>query len=435
MTRLSLITAAALAVLVSGCTVQETPAPPLTGPSEFALRIALRAIPDSILQDGASQAVIEIEAGGPDGRPIRGLPLRIEMQVNGQPFDFGTLSSKTVVTDNDGRARVTYTAPPRTGTTDDVFDPTVVTFFVTPIGNDYQGQQPRTVDLRLVTPGVIQPPNAAPQADFTFQPSAPQILTDVVFDASGTTDPDLGVDATGGVAPCGTRCTYRWDFGDGGTGTGIFATHQFRNIGSYLVTLTATDERGASSTRTRSVTVGGGTPPTASFTFSPTSPAINQAVFFNAEASRAASGRRIVSYDWNFGNGRTDHGVTVSRAFSAAGTYTVTLTVTDDAGSQATATQTVQIGAPGSGPTARMTVSPGQGLPQTNFFFDASASTPGPNPIIEYRFTFGDATPDVVGTSPTTTHRYTTPGNYTARVTVRDSAGRTATADVQVTVQ
>ena len=44
----------------------------------------------------------------------------------------------------------------------------------------------------------------------------------------------------------------------------------------------------------------------------------------------------MVSYDWNFGSGRTGSGETVRKAYSAPGTYTVTLTVTDDAGNKAT---------------------------------------------------------------------------------------------------
>jgi PKD repeat protein len=423
MSTLVKICTVALSLTVAACTVQETPVPALTGPSEYALRVALQAVPDSIMQDGASQSVIQIEAGGPDGQPVRGLPLRIEMLVDGVLMDFGMLSSKTVVTDNDGRARVTYTAPPRPAEPVDNF--TVITFLVTPIGNDFRGEVARQIDVRLVPPGMILPPNDAPQAQFSFTPTTPQILQNIVFDASATTD-------DGAACP---NCVYRWDFGDGTTATGVFANHQYRNQGTYPVNLTVTDARGAVGRASNVVTVAGGTPPTASFTFSPSSPAINQAIFFNAEASRAASGRRIVSYAWDFGNGRTDHGISVSRSYSAAGTYTVTMTVTDDAGSLATATQTVTVGTPGSGPTARLTVSPSSGNTTTNFFFDASASTPGPNPIVEYRFTFGDATPDVVGTSPTTTHRYTITGNYTARVTIKDSAGRTATADVSVSVQ
>ena len=146
------------------------------------------------------------------------------------------------------------------------------------------------------------------------------------------------------------------------------------------------------------------------------------------------AGRRIVSYDWDFGSGRTATGVTTTKAYDTPGTYTVTLTVTDDTGQQGTTSQNVTVSLAGA-LTAALTVSPGTGSTGTNFFFDASASQRGASPIVEYRFTFGDGTPDVVGASPTTTHRYSASGGYTARVTVRDSAGRTATATANVTVQ
>jgi PKD repeat protein len=55
---------------------------------------------------------------------------------------------------------------------------------------------------------------------------------------------------------------------------------------------------------------------------------VNDQIFFTAEGSRAASGRRIVSYEWNFGSGRTGHRVTINKAYDTPGTYNVTLTVT-----------------------------------------------------------------------------------------------------------
>jgi PKD repeat protein len=425
MSTLRTICVVMLAAAAAGCTVSEMPAPALMGPSEFALRIALQATPDSILMDGASQAVINIEATGADGRPVRGLALRVETADQaGTVFDIGTLSTKTVVTGDDGRARVIFTAPRGTvgGT---------VVIRVTPIGTDFRGEQPRTVDLQLVQPGVILPPNAAPVPRFTFTPSNPTTFQTVTFDASLTED-EFNGDGTPRL--CGAGCTYQWDFGDGTTATGIFATHQYRTVGNFLVRLTVTDVRGESSVGAQPISVGAGLPPTGTFTFSPATPAINEPVLFNASNVQPAPGRRIVSYDWNFGNGRTGSGVTTSTTYGAVGTYSVTLTVTDDAGQRITIPGTVNISATGA-LTAALTVSPSAGTTSTNFFFDASASRPGPSPIVEYRFNFGDTTPEVVGTSPSTTHRYLIPGSYTARVTIRDSAGRTATTTVSVNVQ
>jgi PKD repeat protein len=413
---------------VAGCTTEKTPAPPMTGPSEFALRLSLQSVPDSILQDGASQSAINIEATGADSRPVRGLGLRIETQVGGVMQDFGTLSARSVVTGEDGRARVTYTAPPQSGQS--ASGETVVTFFVTPIGTDYRGEQARSVDLRLVPPGVILPPNNAPNAAFTFSPTAPGVLQDVVFDATATTD---GTSADGSPISCGAACTYQWDFGDGGTASGVFVSHRFQRIGLYLVKLTVTDQGRATTTVTQAVNVGQGVAPTAAFTFSPAAPAINQDIFFNAGGSTATPGRRIVDWDWDFGSGRTGTGQTIVKQYGTAGTYTVSLTVTDDAGTQARTTQDVTVGGAGTGPQPVLTISPTAGTPATVFFIDARASS-GPSPITHYRFTFGDGTPDQEGTTATASHQYATPGTYVVRLTVRDSAGRTATTTQNLTI-
>ena len=101
--------------------------------------------------------------------------------------------------------------------------------------------------------------------------------------------------------------------------------------------------RGASAVTAQTITIGTGSPPTASFVFSPTAPAAGQMIFFNAAASRAAAGRTIVSYEWDFGSGRTASGVMTSKGYDSAGTYVVTLTVTDDAGQKGTISLTVAV--------------------------------------------------------------------------------------------
>lgn len=77
------------------------------------------------------------------------------------------------------------------------------------------------------------------------------------------------------------------------------------------------------------------TPPEAEFTYSPSSPAANQTITFDASASSATSPREIVQYEWDFDDDTTDTGMIVEHVYTTPGTYTVTLTVTDDATSTA----------------------------------------------------------------------------------------------------
>lgn len=72
--------------------------------------------------------------------------------------------------------------------------------------------------------------------------------------------------------------------------------------------------------------------PRAIFSYSPASPGANQEITFNGTASTAPAGRQLVFYDWDFGTARYATGPIVSKTYATAGTYTVTLTVTDDLG-------------------------------------------------------------------------------------------------------
>ena len=105
---------------------------------------------------------------------------------------------------------------------------------------------------------------------------------------------------------------------------------------------------------TRSVTVTAvavNQPPEARFTFSPTSPKAGDTVRFDASASRDPDGS-IVQYLWEFGDGATGTGRTVTHAYASPGTYTVRLTVRDDKGATDATTATINVGAaPGPGPT------------------------------------------------------------------------------------
>src|SRR5262245_47519598 len=250
----------AVALGTASCTVKETEAPSLSGPSELALSLNVQANPDTILQDGAAQSIITVDARGPNGQPVRNLSMRVDMRVGTVFADFGTLSTRTVVTGDDGMARFTYTAPPRPPETN---PGTIVTLMVTPVGTDFRGSIQREVDIRVIPPGTILPPNGAPQPAFTFSPEKPSAFQGVLFDASGTMDEGV---------QCGTRCSYTWAFGDGGSASGMTVSHEFRSAGTYTVTLRVTDERGQSVQIAQAVAIDPAALPTAEFEFSPTTP-------------------------------------------------------------------------------------------------------------------------------------------------------------------
>jgi len=87
-----------------------------------------------------------------------------------------------------------------------------------------------------------------------------------------------------------------------------------------------------------------GAKPVASFTYSPLSPEANELVTFNASTSYDPDGS-ITKYEWSFGDGSNDTGISVEHTFTAGGTYTVVLNVTDDSPYifQATSTKHVSI--------------------------------------------------------------------------------------------
>lgn len=315
--------ASALAMLAVGCTISDTQPPPLAGPSEMSLSLALSANPDVLSQDGGSQSVITIDARDHNGQPAANTLLRLEIEGG----DFGSLSARSVVTNSTGRASFTYTAPPGSPTAGS----SDVRIRVTPSGTDASAAVARVIEIRLTPPGTL--PTGAPTPQFTFVPSNPAAFVVVRFDATGST-----------AARGTTIVQYVWDFGDGTGGTGPTPTHAYSLPGVYAIRLRVTDSAGVSATSApQTVTVAPSTAPKAVFVFSPTEPSAGENIFFNASLSTPATGRRIVSYDWNFGDGSSLSGANVMKHYPAPATYVVVLTVTDDVGQIGTSTQTVTV--------------------------------------------------------------------------------------------
>lgn len=343
-TRLSLM--AALAAMAA-CTVHQTETSSLSGPSEFALSLTLTASPDSIVQDGSSQSRVQVAARDANGKPASGVPLRMDMFVNGQTADFGTLSARTVVTGSDGLATVVFTAPPPlpagsntpscAGGPANVGVPgPCVEIAATPSGSNFATSSTRTVLIHLMPLGVILPPVGAPTARFTFSPTTVVANSPVQFDGSNS---DPGTNATGIVS-------YSWIYGDGDTAVGVRPNpHRYAIAATYNVTLTVTNDRGLSASTTQPVTVAAGTAPTAVIDFSPTAPVSGQSIVFNGIRSTAAAGHTITSYSWDFGDGNTGSGATVTKAYTVgvATTFKVILTVVDDVGQRNSAVTSVTV--------------------------------------------------------------------------------------------
>jgi PKD repeat protein len=133
------------------------------------------------------------------------------------------------------------------------------------------------------------------------------------------------------------------NFGDGTvttlSGNATSVQHSYLTPGEYTVTASASDSSGANGSASTIIVVGGAT--SASFTFSPDSPTVLTAVAFDATASTSAN--PITNYAWNFGDSSTGTGARTSHQYSAAGNYTVTLTITDSTNHSASISRQITV--------------------------------------------------------------------------------------------
>ncbi|MBN1784335.1 MAG: PKD domain-containing protein [Candidatus Bathyarchaeota archaeon] len=282
-------------------------------------------------------------------------------------------------------------------------------YIVTLIVTDDDGATDLAQDTKTV---VNKPPIAI------FTESAHRVDTSEVisFDASYSYDLD------------GTIVSYSWDFGDGTTATGVEVDHGYTDDGTYTVILTVTDDDGATDNDEDTKTVDN-LPPVASFTESAHTVDTSDVIYFDASDSYDVDGK-IVTYEWEFGDGATASGVEVEHAYTDDRAYTVTLIVTDDDGGTDAAygTKTVinRI------PVASFTESAHTVHPDEIIHFDASESYDVDGTIIRYEWDFGDGK---LGTGITTEHAYREAGNYTVTLTVTDNDRTSASTTDTKTVK
>jgi len=269
-----------------------------------------------------------------------------------------------------------------------------------------------------------QPPSAAAGEDQQGEPGE-----ELSFDGSASSDPDgdLPDDA------------YQWDFGDGQSGSGVTASHAYAEAGEYEVTLTVTDGCDAGNSDTLLVTVqappdpcANNQPPQADG--GPDREAeTNEQLTFDGGASSDPDGS-LASYAWDFGDGQTDSGVQVTHAYSEAGEYEVTLTVTDNCGATAESTLLVDVAepeVPGCTPavTAEFQTAPAPCVPAQQVTFVAAAC---PDLIYSFRWYFPDGSRQYTREAHYT---FAQPGQYSVMLRVTGWNGSVASLTKTITVQ
>lgn len=149
---------------------------------------------------------------------------------------------------------------------------------------------------------------------------------------AGTEDSPVAFDGSGSVDPDGDTLTYSWDFGDSSSGSGVNPTHVYAAGGTYTVTLTVNDGKVDSEPSTTTATIEEINDAPVADAGPDQSASIGGTVIFDGSGSYDIDDG-IASYEWDFGDETSGSGgLSTSHVYSAAGTYNITLTVTDVGG-------------------------------------------------------------------------------------------------------
>ena len=253
-------------------------------------------------------------------------------------------------------------------------------------------------------------------------PYSGTVNTPVQFNGSGSNDPD------------GTIVSYSWDFGDGNIGAGVNTAHTYGSAGTYTVSLMVTDNDGGNDTATSTATITDipQVQPPVSDPNGPYNGTVAVPVQFNGSGSNDPDGS-IVAYEWDFGDSNTGMGVNPAYTYGSAGTYTVSLMVTDNDGLSDTTTSTATItDIPLAQPPVADPNGPYSGTVAVPVKFNGSASFDPDGTIVSYLWDFSDGSTET-GVSPT--HTYSSAGPYTVTLTVADNAGLSDTTTTTAMIE
>ena len=213
---------------------------------------------------------------------------------------------------------------------------------------------------------------------------------------------------------------YTWAFGDGTTQTTTTnnTAHNYTGVGAYNVMVTATTQQGCSASVTAGSLVRTGTPPAnVSFTATPGTACAGSPIRLLATATNADS------YSWDFGDGTTQEGPQndITHGFKANGTIQVQMKAGRNGCYAGSVPVTVQI----TGPAAKFTFARSCTNRKAFTFTNTSSTTAG----VTYEWDFGDGS--ALEYTRDAMHVYTQNGDYTVRLTVRETAGTCTSSEFQ----
>ncbi|MFA5366979.1 MAG: PKD domain-containing protein [Dehalococcoidia bacterium] len=261
---------------------------------------------------------------------------------------------------------------------------------------------------------INRPPVADAGGPYTGNEGSP-----ITFNGSASYDPD------------GSIVSYEWDLtGDGNFSDAQDAEVQHTWLDDYIgtISLRVTDDCGATSTSATTVTINN-VAPTVIAGPDIANVLVGSTISFNGSFTDPGTldTHTIV---WNFGDGTpaVTGTLTPTHAFTAGGSYTVTLTVTDDDGGIGADTLTVHV----NNPPVADTGGPYTGNEGSVITFNGSTSYDPDGIITVYSWNFGDGSATVTGIAPA--HAYGDNGIYTVTLTVTDNNGAIGTAATAATI-
>ena len=244
---------------------------------------------------------------------------------------------------------------------------------------------------------------AKPVAAFSASPTSGNVPLNVTFTDTST----------------GSPTSWNWNFGDGANSTVENPGHKYSKAGNYTVALTVSNAAGNNTTtKTNYIKVAGTSSqsPIAAFSASPTSGNTPLNVTFTDSSTGSPT-----AWSWSFGDGTSSAVKNPVHTYSTAGSYSVTLKVSNSAGNNTTTKSSYIKVIANNTTNATIPVVSFWGsrtsgtAPLTVTFTDASTNTP-----TAWNWNFGDGN---YSTVQKPRHTYSKAGNYSVTLKASNAAG------------